>query len=106
MKILRIIRGEPYEFALTPYERHTLFAEMNLEYAKENINWALKTEANNDNTHAAIMLRNLNSNPLFMEKVAMHYNEILSDLSQDQDYSIIVKDAYDYVINSEALGVN
>lgn len=104
MKISRVIDSVPYEFGLTPQEKHELYAEMYLKHIKDNILYLIgqyiEVEDPDNRMHeiASAMKANLQSSPIFFDRVAKQYDDLREEaIDMEEDFDIVM-DAYKYML--------
>ena len=106
MKILRVVNGLPVEFELTPQETYDIYAERHLDIILDNLLYALEYEMDNDDPDtddpmaAKNILAVLKRSPILAKRVALKFDEFISDgkaTSEDGEFAI---DAYKYIIKS------
>jgi len=106
MKIFRVVNGVPVEFELTPQEICDVYAERNLDIIQDNLLYALECETNyedpdtDDPMAAKNILAILKRNPTLAKRVALKYDEFISDATATDAAFEFAIDAYKYIVKS------
>lgn len=106
MKILRVVNGVPVEFELTPQEIYETYVERHLDIIEDNLMYALEyeSEADDPDTDDPMAAKNilaaLKRSPLLAKKVALKFDEFISDANATGIEAEYAVDAYKYIVKS------